>query len=843
MATEHNTIFKLAADYVQFTNESIFLTGKAGTGKTTFLRYIREHSGKQTAVIAPTGVAAINAGGTTIHSFFQLPFTPFIPGPIRTEFDMRKVQEQDDKMVDKHHLLGRLKLNREKIALIREVELLIIDEVSMVRCDTLDAIDTVMRHYRYRYHEPFGGAQLLFIGDMHQLPPVIPNEEWEILSQFYSSPYFFSSKVAEQQPPIFIELEKIYRQSDPTFIDVLNKVRNHKMDNAAMDVLKSRYNPSFSTKENDGYITLTTHNSKAFTMNQTGLANLTTEPKMYKAIVEGEFSDKAYPAEENLQLKVGAQVMFIKNDKEKVRRYYNGKIGVVSKMDELAVYVSCKGESDIPVMQEKWENIKYTFNQTTQKIEEAVIGSFQQFPLRLAWAITIHKSQGLTFEKAVVDAGSAFAPGQVYVALSRCTSLEGLVLQSLITSQSLITDERILEFDLAKSNAQALENNLFFCKQMFQEKTIVELFNFDKEAGICDSLVQLLTDNKANFNEEGLEWVTQIFDRVKGLQQVATKFQAQLNQLFGRNDYSASTDRIIKATAYFTEQLGKLVVEIPKSPTQTDSRTFTKEYNDDLKILYGGLYRKNELIGTCKNGFDTHAYQQQKSLMNVPHLGVNAFVGSQLNKKSTSAHPTLHKQLRDLRDQICEAQNLPIYYVAGSAAVDEMAKYLPHTPEELKQITGFGEPKVEKYGAQFLHLITEYAKEKGLTSLIHEKNKPTSAVKPTTEKTDSKTGKTTTLTLELFNKGVSIEKIAAERNLSVSTIEGHLAQMVKSGEADIYKLLPKEKIATILDTINTAQTDQAAAMMQQLGEGYTYAELRYVINYHKFLKEKALKIG
>ena len=443
---DHNTIFQFAADSLNYSNRSVFLTGKAGTGKTTFLKYIRQNTNKQTAVVAPTGVAAINAGGVTIHSLFQIPFTPYIPAP--------QGFTRNSGLMDRNSLLGHIRMNRERREMLQKLELLIIDEISMVRCDVLDAVDAVLRSARSRHNEPFGGIQVLYIGDMFQLPPVASDTEWNILSQYYRSPYFFDSRVVHEQPPVYIELDKIYRQNEQQFINVLNKVRNNAMDKAGFDLLESRFDPWFEQDKDDKYIVLTTHNYKADAINVEEMKRLKASSRTYQATIDGDFNDKSYPADALLQLKEGAQVMFIKNDPDK--RYFNGKIGVVTRLEDSAVFVQCKGENEeIEVKPERWDNIRYSLNNEEATLGH-VIGYFKQLPLRLAWAITIHKSQGLTFEKAVIDAGAAFAAGQVYVALSRCTSLQGIILRSPIINSALFTDERINRFAKNKNSTDQL---------------------------------------------------------------------------------------------------------------------------------------------------------------------------------------------------------------------------------------------------------------------------------------------------------------------------------------------------------------------------------------------------
>ncbi|MGI8633811.1 MAG: ATP-dependent DNA helicase, partial [Segetibacter sp.] len=436
-----NTIFQKAVAFVNQTNKHLFLTGKAGTGKTTFLKYIKNNTFKKMAVVAPTGVAAINAGGVTIHSFFQLPFGPFLPS------DKGVWGEFSGEINNRNSLLKNLRLQRSKRQVIKELDLLIIDEISMVRADLLDAVDTVMRHVRKQPLIPFGGVQMVYIGDLFQLPPVAKSEEWEILQQYYKSPFFFDAQVLQYVSPPFIELKKIYRQKDDVFINILNNIRNNCCTAYDLEVLHQHYHPEFSPRKAENYITLCSHNYKADEINQRELNKLPGKLYTYDAKITGEFYERSYPAEKQLQLKQGAQIMFIKNDKGEVRKFYNGKIGTVTRIEREKIAVTFPNEKEeLEIEQEKWQNVRYDYNKENDALEEEELGTFTQYPIRLAWAITIHKSQGLTFEKAIIDAGASFAAGQVYVSLSRLTSLQGLVLKSRILPNCISTDRRVVDF-------------------------------------------------------------------------------------------------------------------------------------------------------------------------------------------------------------------------------------------------------------------------------------------------------------------------------------------------------------------------------------------------------------
>ena len=809
-----NEMFRLAVELVNQSSRNIFLTGKAGTGKTTFLKYIRENCHKQMAVVAPTGVAAINAGGVTMHSFFQLPFSPFIPdsgGGFRNN---------NEEVSNRNSLINRLKMTGEKKKIIRELELLIIDEISMVRCDMLDAVDTILRHVRRRHHELFGGLQVLFIGDMFQLPPVIKEPEWNRIKDYYNSPFFFDSIVIKEEPPLYIEFNKIYRQSEENFISLLNQVRNNELEDDGRELLESRFHPVFQRTKNDGYIILTTHNDKARDINTNELKKLSSISFTYNAEVTGDFPESAFPADEFLQLKPGAQVMFIKNDSEKTKRYFNGKIGVVTELGKEKIVVKCNDEPDvIEVKREKWENIRYVMNNTARQLEEEVLGSFVQYPLRLAWAITIHKSQGLTFEKAIIDAGDAFAPGQVYVALSRCTTLEGIVLQSRVRSSGFFTDERIVRFSKNNSSSNLLEKELQSSKKNYQLRVLISLFDYRLTIDELNELKNYLSEHKSSFNAETDEWINEISTKLNEMQTTAEKFQSQLSNLFLLEEKPESNavlqERIKAGGIYFVNEQNKVLELVQKSPAITDSRIHAKEFNDGLKEVFVQLSRNKYLLDGFVGKFEMEAYQRRKKNFVLPAFTINTYAGvsKQVNE---SPHPILYQQLKKIRDSICAKKDLPIYIVAATKTLDEMARYLPLTLSELRKISGFGDAKVEQYGQQFLDIILNYCHERNLTSLIKEKT-PKRERKASGEERRPKPD-TKAESFKLYKEGKSVQDIATERNLTVPTVEGHLAHFVQMGDIKISELVSKKKIVLIEPALKNFNGGNITPIKEKLGK-------------------------
>lgn len=820
----NNEMFRLASELVNQSSRNIFLTGKAGTGKTTFLKYIRENCPKQIAVVAPTGVAAINAGGVTMHSFFQLPFSPFIP-------DDSGSDKQNEEITNKNSLLSKLRMTLEKKKILQELELLIIDEISMVRCDMLDGVDAVLRHIRRGHNERFGGVQVLLIGDMFQLPPVVKEHEWRLLKDFYNSPYFFDSVVIREEPPVYIEFDKIYRQSEERFINVLNQVRNNELDEDGKNLLEKRFSPDFRRTKDDGYIVLTTHNGRARNKNETELNGLGNKLFSYRAEIEGDFPESAYPAEEQLLLKAGSQVMFIKNDTERIKRYFNGKIGIVTELAEDRILVQCKDETEeIEIKKEKWENIRYTVDKKSRQLNDEVIGTFTQYPLRLAWAITIHKSQGLTFDKVIIDAGEAFAPGQVYVALSRCTTLDGIVLQSHIRPTKMFSDERIVQFSNTNSSKNILEQELQKSKRNYQLNILLSLFDYKQIIAEAETLNQYLLENKSSFNQEAEKWIDGVLNEIIKLQATADKFQNQLRSIFNR-DENPTTNELLKermnaGAGYFLKEQGKLSETVISCPAITDSRLHAKEVNETLKEVFSRLSVKKYLIEDLTGAIDIEKYHKRKKDFILPAFGVNVYAG-EAKQRTESPHPVLHQRLRKLRDTICSKADIPIYIVAGTNTLDEMARYLPVNLTDLRKISGFGEAKTEKYGQQFLDIIIEYCHEKNLLSLIHEKipkRERKTAESEKKNKIDTKAE-----SFRLYKEGKGVEEIAKERNLTQQTIEGHLAHYVSIGEIDISELVSREKVLLIEPIAKTFSGKSLTPIKEKLGREISFGEIKLVI--------------
>lgn len=586
-----NPTFDLAVQFVNFTNRHLFLTGKAGTGKTTFLRHIKETCNKKMAVVAPTGVAAINAGGVTIHSFFQLPIGSFIPS--------HESPPGNGNFYNKKGLFQHFRYSTSKRELLQELELLVIDEISMVRADLLDAIDLVLKTIRKKPFLPFGGVQVLYIGDLFQLPPVVNDQEWEVLRQYYKGAFFFNAQAIQQFPPLYLELSKIYRQSDADFIRLLNNVRDDKLQQEDIDLLNRHYNPGFKPEKPGEYITLTSHNSKADIINQSELKKLPGQLYSFKAEIEGEFNERSVPAEEVLQIKEGAQVMFIRNDKGEERRYYNGKIATVKRVtgNEIRVIFPDSSE-EMQLEKETWRNVRYRYDQNADEIEEEVLGTFTQYPIRLAWAITIHKSQGLTFEKAIIDAGASFAPGQVYVALSRLTSLNGLVLYSKISQDCISTDEQALDFSDNNKSQDHLPLELKEAQKQYIFNKLLETFDFGKLTEHLETFASGIEQRQIPLKEKSIQLLNGLLEKMRLQHKTAEKFVMQIREIIGntaKKDTNFLNSRVEAASKYFREFLfEQLFKPLQEHYDDMQKRSKTRKYIKEIQLLTARLKHKKQ---------------------------------------------------------------------------------------------------------------------------------------------------------------------------------------------------------------------------------------------------------
>ena len=568
--------------FINQTNKSIFLTGKAGTGKTTLLKEIIRSTHKNTVVVAPTGIAALNAGGVTIHSMFQLPFGGFIPANnVEVQFsDSLKFETKDT--LRRHFRMSALKRH-----VIQNMELLIIDEVSMLRSDLMDAIDFMLQSVRKK-RTPFGGVQVLFIGDLLQLPPVIRDEEWRTLRQYYKGKFFFHSHVIQNNPPLYIELSKIFRQSDETFIELLNNLRNNKITSENISFLNQYVQPNFDLKANKGYITLTTHNAKADTINLQSINDLNGNATKYQAKITGDFPEKIFPLEETLELKIGAQIMFIKNDLSAEKNYFNGKMGFVKSISAEEIWIHFPEENkSIEVERYEWQNIRYFVNENTKEIEEEVLGSFVHYPIKLAWAITVHKSQGLTFDKAALDVSQVFAPGQAYVALSRLRSLNGLVLLTPLRMNGISNDDDVMDYASNKASTETLELELKNETKEFIHSYLKNSFHWVDLAQEWRNHKFSYLDSDKSIKSKHSKWATQQMEFCELLLVPASKFMSQLNKLFATEtiDYTFINDRIQAAYGYFYDKLDKLEYEILYKIEEIKRVKQVKQFYDELLVL------------------------------------------------------------------------------------------------------------------------------------------------------------------------------------------------------------------------------------------------------------------
>jgi hypothetical protein len=804
---------QLANDFVRHTGNNIFLTGKAGTGKTTFLHTLRKNTPKRMIITAPTGVAAINAGGVTLHSFFQMPFGPYVP-----DSDVARQTEQR-------------RFSKEKINIIRSLDLMVIDEISMVRADLLDGVDAVLRRYKHR-HLPFGGVQLLMIGDLHQLPPVVKDDEWDLLKTCYDSCYFFSSNALKQTDMICIELMHIYRQCDAHFIRLLNRVRDNRLDADTLQVLNTRYLPAFQPNEEDDYITLTTHNRSADTINDRQLQALDSKLFTFQAGIEGDYPAYNYPTAEILKLKKGAQVMFVRNDSSADKRYFNGKIGKVTAIDKQGITVKCPDDNNaILVEPVTWENIKYTLNANTREITEAVIGTFTQYPLRLAWAITIHKSQGLTFERAIIDANAAFSHGQVYVALSRCKTFEGMVLSTRIPQRAVITDAAVAEFDEHAGRNPPTREQLNNAKSLYQQHLLLDCFDYQALAIPLGKLIRQVRDNRHLIRFSGIEAIGDLEKQVvEEIVTVAGKFKRQLQSLFAHNleHHKAPEndphiqERVQKASRYFTDALHAGLIEWTSSFSfETDNKDIRKQINRTFESLQRNLAIKTAALHSCRAGFSTGAY-----LNAIAHAEIDfrpsATVKQQVTDFNASdlPHPELFRALKAWRTEQAREEDVEHYRILHQRALVQIAMLLPDTADALLDIKGIGKHTVEKYGEQLAAIVREYCREHNI--------EPRQAPQVSTVAKETKKD-TRQISYELYLQGKDINEIAEARGLVTATIESHLAHYVGSGLLNVAEIVAEEKIAIIKDTVDSKGKQSLKVIKEHLGDEFSYGEIRLVL--------------
>ena len=801
---DRNPQIELAERYVMETSVSIFLTGKAGTGKTTFLHHIAECCPKRSVVLAPTGVAAVNAGGVTIHSFFQLPFCPYLPEvkELVTEYQMPDHKTQ---------------LRKSKIDIIRTLELLIIDEISMVRADLLDAVDATLRRYRHS-SKPFGGVQLLMIGDVQQLAPVVTDDEKPYMDRVYPSPFFFHSKALQRTPYTTIQLTTIYRQQDPVFVNILNNIRDNHFDRDTLDTLNTRVvgqRPANEPKQQEP-ILLTTHNYQADRVNQHRLEALDTAPFTLEAEVQGNFPESSFPTAGTLTLKPGAQVMFVKNDSSGAHRYFNGKIGTIKELLEVAdgegrkqrvVAVIDDDGDTINVTPETWENLKYEIDPKDNQIKQIVDGTFTQYPLKTAWAVTIHKAQGLTFDRVQVDASAAFTYGQVYVALSRCRSLEGLTLLAPISANHIFDSTDIAHFNTTLTPPETAAQQLDACRTQYYYDMLFELFDFSALQHEAERIERIFQDNLRNIYPGQCATLSSLVGQeMASLMTVADRFRRQLAGIGQQADAeSLLAERINKATAYFLEQLELIDGKVtPTLGVDIDNKEVAKRLKDLAGDFAASMGLKKAVLERVREkGFDIATYQKAKVDFTLQKPKKEKPVKDEA-AYADNKNPKLVKILTKWRREKAKELELPAYTILQQKAVLAIADGLPQDGKALLKTPGMGPASVARYGLEILQMVRDYCDE-----LANPKEPPY------------------VVAARLLAEGKSVEDVAGAMLRAVSTVESYLATAVEKGILDADLVVPAEAQDEILSyMVEHPETTALKPIYEHFEGRYSYCQLR-----------------
>ncbi|MDE5877912.1 MAG: AAA family ATPase [Muribaculaceae bacterium] len=820
MNHEDNPQLALARSLMEDTGTNLFLTGKAGTGKTTFLRDFRASTSKRVVVVAPTGIAAINAGGVTIHSFFQLSFSPYVPGASlsgeRRRYD---------------------RFSREKLRIIRSMDVLVIDEMSMVRADLLDAIDAVLRRHR----DPtrcFGGVQLLMIGDLQQLAPVVKDDEAELLRPYYQSNYFFDSHALRQVGYETVELEKVYRQKDKEFLELLNRIRTNTADYNVLSRLNQRYIAGFNPPAEAGYIRLTTHNRLAHDINDRELDKLNTPLFTFEAKVSGDFPESSYPAEHLLTLRKGAQVMFIKNDTT-AHRYYNGMIGKVIAINSSGIQVRpVDGGDIIDVAPEEWENNRYTIDPESRAITEEVTGTFSQYPLRLAWAITIHKSQGLTFDRAIIDATSSFAHGQTYVALSRCRTLEGLVLERPLSVTSIISDAKVSDFVSECACHTPDENRMIELRLVYTMSLLGELFGMRRLRMAFEGMHRVLKESMQNTYPQLLaEWGLSGHKLNDEVDKVAQRFLGQCQNILasgveGGMEFLQS--RVKAASGYFgkmTDEFLALLSHTPVNPDNREMRNRLIQRRDDLHEILSVKQALFTAFGSDIS-FSASEFLRLKAKAVLDLEGVKTV---KTTSKSNSVKPAVqHREPEDIipdevknqklfkelltwrRNKVNES-GLTASRIMSTANLVRLANNPPGNIRALSMLKGFGGRKTELYGKELVAITQRYVPEAEHRTGDPEADRPISKI-PSWQ-----------MSMQLFEQGYSIEAIAEHRLLAISTISGHLAQAVVEGVLPIERVVSAERVEALVAEFRAPEDPKATqTLYERLSQKYSPTEITVV---------------